>query len=196
MYSNRWTPGLRQGDVVGPIIYPKLKGPPQINHRPQGWGDDRKVNLSLEQPAYERYAVVASHDCEFNDGKRALFLMARLDDLNRDVKQEQVEAIRAANDAIRIEEKEEGEDEAPPRYDYIDTFVFDPVAGAFDTEKLVRFTTLTAWPEDMLDYVISLKRAELEHEYRVRFQRKLAFFLGREADDEPDENKFDAPAAS
>lgn len=140
----------------------------------------------LEFPAADRYVVVASHDCDFTEAKRDHFLLARLQEFNRRLDAEAREAIKAANDAIRVEE---GADE---RYEYIDTFVLDPLPGSFDEFMPVQFTTISPWHSSLVEEFQKLKRAELEHEHRVRLRKKLAFFFGREAADIADEEKFNA----
>lgn len=199
MYSTRWTRGLRQGDVVGPIDYPKLKNPPQQVHKPAGWGGDPDISTLLEMPASERYAVVVSHDCDFTEAKRPQFLLARIQGFNPQLAVEQRSAIAAANDAVRVlgseTDSQQTEEADGGRYDYIDTFVLEPLAGCFDEDMLISFTTITAWPASMLETIVSMKKAELEHEQRVRLRKKLGFFFGREADDVDDGEKRDAPSA-
>ena len=191
MYSGRWTPGLRQGDILGPCPYPKLKNLPQQARR-EGWKSGSQPAQALEFPADDRYAVVVSHDCEFNATKRVHFLLARVEAFSPRLDEPVRAEIKASNDAIRIGEGNEGAE----RWDYIDTFVLDPLPPHFETDMLVRFTAITAWPMSDLKTFVDLKRAELEHAHRVRLRKKLGFFFGRDADDEPDEKKFDAPAST
>ncbi len=185
MYSELRSPILRQGDVCGPILFPKFKNAPQPVLRPQGWSADAQINNTLELPADSRYVVVVSHCCEFNEAKRAQFLVARIQDFAGNVSPESRAAIRTANDAIR-------ESDAEQRYDYIDTFVLDPIASCFPEPQLVSFTTITALPISMVATVERLKHAELEHEHRVKLRNKLGFFFGREAED-INENEKRAP---
>jgi hypothetical protein len=187
VYSTRWTQHLRQGDVFGRIPYPKFKGAPQQSQRPAGWAAGAKVSEYLEYPVDQRFAVIVSHDCEFTADRRPHFLVARVQDFSPRISEEQRAAIRAANDAVR--EKPE----APERFDYIDTFVLEPLSGCFEDNQLVSFTTITALPMSMSGTVLDLKQAELEHEDRVRLRKKLGFFLGRDGDDVPDQDKTDAP---
>ena len=176
MYAGRWSETLRQGDVCGPILYPKFKNPPQRALRPQGWAAEASVNATLELPADSRHIVIVSHCCEFNEAKRAQFLVARIQDFSPNLSPEDRVAIRAANDAIR--ESEDGE-----RYDFIDTFVLDPVPNCFTEPRLISFTTIMALPISMVSNVKGLKHAELEHEHREKLRKKLGFFFGRDADD-------------
>jgi hypothetical protein len=133
-----------------------------------------------------RYAVVMSHDCEFNDEKRPQFLIARVQDFQRDLPLETRALIKAANGAVT-----EAEDEQ--RYDYIDTFVLEPIPGCFETEQLVSFTTITALPISMTAEIKTMKRAELKHEHRVQLRRKLGFFFGRDAEDIDEAEKTAPP---
>jgi hypothetical protein len=182
LYSDLRSPTLRQGDVCGPIPFPKFKNAPQPVLRPQGWASDADVNSTLELPADSRYVVVVSHCCEFNEAKRAQFLVARIQDFAGNLTSEARIAIRAANDAIR-------ESDAEQRYDYIDTFVLDPLTDCFAEPQLVSFTTITALPISMVGTVKKTKHAELEHEHRVRLRSKLGFFFGRDAEDIDEKDK-------
>ena len=186
MYAGRWSKTLRQGDVCGPILFPKFKNAPQQVLRPQGWTAEAAVNDTLELPADRRHVVIVSHCCEFNEAKRAQFLVARIQDFAPNLSSADRAAIRAANDAIR--ESEAGESEADEsgdgkRYDYIDTFVLDPIPNCFAEPRLVSFTTIMALPIAMASNIKALKHAELEHEHREKLRKKLGFFFGRDADD-------------
>jgi hypothetical protein len=187
LYSDRWSQRLRQGDIVGQIPYPKFKGVPQWSRR-SGWAEDAPANEILEYPASRRFAVIVSHDCEFNETKRAHFLVARVQDFAPTLSDDTRAQIRAANDAIR-----EAEDGSGERFDYIDSFVLDPLEDCFAETQVVSFTTITALPMSMRRDVEAVKQAELAHEHRVRLRRKLAFFFGREGEDVPDAEKRDRP---
>jgi hypothetical protein len=187
---------LRQGDVCGPILFPKFKNPPQPVHRPQGWGVDAQTNSTLELPADSRYVVVVSHCCEFNEAKRAQFLVARIQEFAPNLSPEDRVAIRAANDAIRESEPGSEDDESESdesadgeRFDYIDTFVLEPIPNCFAEPQLVSFTTIMALPIAMASNIKALKHAELEHEHRIKLRKKLGFFFGREADDVDESEK-------
>jgi hypothetical protein len=93
------------------------------------------------------------------------------------------EAMMSSNAAVQVEDK-------PPRYSYLDYYVLDPLDGCFSEYMLIDFTTITAFTKDMVSKVKALKQAELDHDHRVELRRKLAFFLGRDANDVPDERKF------
>jgi hypothetical protein len=182
LYAGRWSKTLRQGDVCGPILFPKFKNAPQQVLRPQGWAAEATVNDTLELPADRRHVVIVSHCCEFNEAKRTQFLVARIQDFAPNLSPEDRVAIRAANDAIR--ESDDGE-----RYDYIDTFVLDPVLNCFSEPQLVSFTTIMALPISMVANLKALKHAELEHEHREKLRNKLGFFLGRKGDDVDESEK-------
>lgn len=190
MYSDRWSARLRQGDVVGPVPYPKLKNPPQKILKPAGWAAGAGASHALEFPVDERYAVIVSHDCEFNEAKRRQFLLARVQDFPDSLAPEVQAQLRAANEAVREEGDDPGE-----RYDYLDAFVLDPLPGSFETERVVSFTTIVAFPMTMVGTVREMKKAELKHEHRHQLRQKIAFFFGRGGGDVPDEEKVDAPAA-
>ena len=193
MYSARWTQGLRQGDIVGPVLYPRLRNAPDEVEISKSLIGNPQSSQLLQMPADERFAVIVSHDCDVTAAKgRSHVLLARIREFDRQLSEETRQEIRAANDAVRIDEgSEDGQ-----RYEYIDTFVLDPLPGSFDEPMLVQFTTITSWPIRVYDSLVAKKKAELEHEHRVQLRNKLGFFLGRAADDEPDEDKFDAPTGA
>lgn len=137
--------------------------------------------MVIEQPALERYAVVLSHDCEFNDTKRTHFVIARLQDFGRNLDESAQQVIAASNRALS---PPDDEPEALERFEYIDTFVMQPLIGCFDKLQLLAIPTMTALPMTAKSSVVELKKAELEHEHRVLLRRKLGFFFGREAEDD------------
>jgi len=146
-------------------------------------GQDHKEVIL--QGDYYHLAIV-SHCCEFNEGKRAKFLVARLQTVRGDLSSEQLEAVRLSNDI-------EARAEAGEAIDGLDGFLFEPVPGQFDQPMVASFQTITPIPTSMADSLKSTKRAELEHDVRVQFRRKLGFFFGREADDVPEDEKAPAP---
>jgi hypothetical protein len=147
-------------------------------------GDGQAIN-ALEIPAKAVYAMVVSHDCEFNEGKRDQFLAARTRHLDPRLTEEELEELRSGNNAAA--RAEAGEAVA------IDTFYLDPLPGVFETPRIVDFCTMTPFPTKLVSDAAKLKLAELEHEERVRLREKLALFVGRTAEDISNDEKFDAP---
>src|SRR4051812_14341204 len=100
MYSDRWSPGLRQGDVLGKVFFPALGA------QFQTVSTTASVVGGLSMPAIEnvlvkgeqRFAIVISHDCEFNEDKRNRLLLARLESVPGNLKEDQLIALRASND--------------------------------------------------------------------------------------------------
>jgi hypothetical protein len=192
VYSDRWSPGLRQGDIVGKIQLPLLGKKFEVSVDTQslvapvsGAALPRRAFVPIE----ETFVVVVSHDCEFNEGKRNKLLVARLQRPPGNLDSDQLDALRASNDfeaRIRADQPVAG----------VDNWVFRSLPGVLEVEHVVSFTTITPLPMTMRDDLRSVKRAELLHEERVRFREKLAYFMGRKADDVPDADKVPAPAPS
>jgi hypothetical protein len=186
VYSSKWSRELRQGDVFGLWPYPKLRGSPQLIARPQGWAQDADVLTALEYPAEAKFCVILSHCCEFTEGRRERFLVARLQKVNERWPEEKRAAILASNDTVEVKGK--------PRYEFLEFFALDPLDGCYPDPMLIDFNTITTLTKDALSQVKALKRAELEHPHRIHLRRKLAFFLGRDAPDVAEDKKVDAPA--
>src|SRR5579862_7324579 len=133
MYSPRWSPGLRQGDVLGKINFPLPKSTIQwmvsggLAALPGG-----QPTAAVIQ-ATPRFVAVVSHDCEFNEDKRLHFLVARIDDLGP-VSDEQIAFLRRGNDV----EASAGEGREFP----VDSFILDPLPGAFDKPMRINFCTI------------------------------------------------------
>jgi hypothetical protein len=178
VYAERWTPEvLRQGDVVGEIPFPtpklNLHGVVQATFV----GVTREKIESFVVPASYRYAVVVSHDCEFNEGKRETFHLARLVRIPYDLSDEQQEKLWAFNDPFIDEHGE-------PKYGAIDTFVVEPIVGRFEHRMLVDFGSITPFPMTLAQQVLALKCAEMLHAEREKLRRKVAFYFGRDAEDD------------
>ena len=189
MYVDRWSPGLRQGDVLGEVFMPAMAS--EIRFLPQAQRVTSEAQVerpreALIQGAW-RFVAVVSHDCEFNEGKREKLLVARIQGLPRNLTSEERVALRESNDV-------EARSEAGENIAGVNSWLFDPLPGAFDEESVADFTSITALPMGLLDEYRSLKRAELHHDHRLLFRFKLAWFFGRPADDVPDEEKSDRPA--
>ncbi len=188
MYSGKWSPGLRQGDVFGPFPFPYIKATARPVTRAAFEAKPGAEVEELQIPAGSRFIAVLSHDCEFNEGKRVSFLVARLINLNANLTEAQRQELRAANDAL---EGAEG-----PIYAVLNTFVVDAIPGVLADAMQIDFASMTSFPMKAVGNCHALKRAELDHEHRVKLRRKLAFYFGRDADDIPDDEKADPPAIS
>ena len=184
MYADRWSPGLRQGDVLGTVFLPLLGSDFKIV-APRG-----SLTEGLpEQPIQEiiiggenRFVVVVSHDCEFNEDKRNKLLVARLQNVPGNLSDEERADLRESNNAeARVAEGKE--------VSGIDNFVFAPLPGAFDSEQIASFTTITPLPMGKREELRAAKWAELNQEHRVLFRKKLGLFFARDAEDIPDEEK-------
>ena len=190
MYSAKWSPGLRQGDILGPIPLPLLGTdfsvviPSRTLIAPAA-ADKFSVNI----PAERMIVTVISHDCEFNEGKRNKLLVARLQKPRGNLTPEERQDLRYSNDVnARVD--------ANLDIAAVNAFLFDPVAGVFEDEQVSNFETITALPMKMADDLRGQKRAELDQATRVLFRLKLAWFVSRAAEDIPEEEKVDPPAES
>jgi hypothetical protein len=188
VYADRWSPGLRQGDVLGKVPFPLAKsgfrGLPDVGGL-SGTGAGAPTQFLIE--GNPRYVMVVSHDCEFNEGKRTHFTVARIDSIDARTSDDELDILRLGNDVQRA--AEEGKTIA------LDTFFLEPLRGAFDQPHRVNFATLVSIPMQLKSEAVKLKKAELEHAVRILLRRKLTFFFGRDADDIPDEAKRDRPQA-
>jgi hypothetical protein len=189
LYSNRWSPGLRQGDIFGEISFPYL-GATLKSTATSGSLVEPIAVLPEEVvvPCQRRYVVVVSHDCEFNEDKRNRLLVARIEAVPKNLSLEQVEDLRESND-VRARA------EAKKTIAGVDSFLLAAVPGAFPDERIAVFTTITPLSMKMKGEFVAVKRAEMEHDHRVLFRDKLAWFFGRSADDISDDEKSDAPPA-
>ena len=184
MYSERWSPRLRQGDILGPLPLPLLGTQFEVvaPTRSLTSGIETSAGGKIIIDAENVVVAVISHDCEFNDDKRNKLLVARLQNVPGNLDSEQREALRGSNDvAARVEA-----DEAIAG---VDSFLLAPLPGRYEQEQVVNFGTITPLPMKMKADLLSVKRAELRHDVRELFRAKLAWFFGRHADDMPDDQK-------
>jgi hypothetical protein len=201
MYVPRWSRDPRQGDIFGTYPYPKLKNLPQITERPQGWQGEGGTATVLEYPAEYQYAVLISHCCEFREGKRERFLIARIQSFPPRMSDEMRAQVEASNAAVQIEEPEAATEFATPgdgekpepkeRYEYLELFVLDPLPGCFADKMLVDFSTIMSIHKGMIPYLKSDKKAEFEQEDREQFRKKLGMFLARDAGDVKEDRRVD-----
>ena len=191
MYSYRWSPGLRQGDIVGEIFFPTLGSDIQVVTTTRSLHPEVATATTdrVLVPGQPRFVVIVSHDCEFNEGKRNRLLVARIDSVPGNLTPQQINDLRESND-VRTRA------EAGKTVAGADSFLLAPVPGAFNEEKVAVFTTITPLSMKMRDGLVERKRAEMDQEHRILFREKLAWFLGRAADDIEDEEKVDAPSST
>lgn len=67
MYSERWSPGLRQGDIIGPMPMPIMGSDFTVGFRARSLiaPASGEADLTVTIPAAKVLATVISHDCEF-----------------------------------------------------------------------------------------------------------------------------------
>lgn len=187
MYAARWSPRLRQGDVFGEVHFPLPKAgyglvAPEASPAvaAQSTGPHRLI-----VPGSPRYAVVLSHDCEFNDRKRAHFLAARIQEPPGRVTPDLIDELRRGNEhRARV---------AEGRPIQLDMFLLEPLEGVFDSPRVVNFCSITPFPMQLREDMLRLKRAELEHRHRHLLREKLAAFVGRRTDDVDEDFKEEIP---
>lgn len=190
MYADRWSPRLRQGDILGPLPLPLMGKDFTVAYQTRSlvsrdMGEEQQLSVTI--PAAETITVVISHDCEFNENKRNKLLIARLQSVQRNLNAEERQALRDSNDV-------QARSDAQLPVAGVDAFLFEPLSGVYEDEQVANFATITPLPMKMADELRELKRAELEHGTRVLFRRKLAWFMGRAAEDIPDEEKIEPPS--
>lgn len=151
--------------------------------------------VALTKPANPKqttvaYAMVVSHDCEFNPGKRHFFLAARLDRMPHDARNDStlIDELRAGNDYRQRSSK--GNPIA------LDAFFLEPIPGVLDDEYgyVANFASITPFSMKFKKDLLRLKHAELEHSHREQLRAKLAIFFGRLAGDVSNDLKVDRPA--
>lgn len=135
------------------------------------------------------YAMVVSHDCEFNRGKRHFFLAARVDRVRHEARSDSalIDELRAGND-YRARSSTGNPIE-------LGAFFLEPIIGVLDDETgyVANFTSITPFSMKFNRDLLKLKRAELEHSHREQLRAKLAIFFGRPGVDVVDEFKVDRP---
>lgn len=186
MYATRWSQTLRQGDIIGPLPFPKLQKIPQLVARPQGWEQDAQILTGLDYQAAEEFCMVMSHDCEFTEARRDRFVIARIQDIDDRWPAEKKALLLKSNNPLPDED-----DPSKERFAFAETYVLDPLEPCWDEPRMVDFTALLTVPrKPMFAMAKSMKRAELEHDRRLDLRLKIAYFFGRgPGDDLPDHEK-------
>jgi hypothetical protein len=185
-----WSPGLRQGDIVGPVMLPLIGkdlmfiGSAAALTRTSPEQGVSQVIIKTE----ERYVAVVSHDCEFNEAKRNKLLVARLQGVPGNLAPEELDRLLASNDIEAVLAADPDATIAG-----VDSFVVDPILPCFEASHVVNFATITALPMSMKGDLTATKKAEMDHDHRVLFRTKLAWFFGRVADDIPDDERIQPP---
>src|SRR4051794_36156061 len=100
MYEVRWSPHLRQGDSLGPLLFPLASAKLVYYTAPGSWlAPPSGAAGGVQVPASARHAAVVSHDCEFNEGKRNYLALARIESVDRRMDADALGEFRRANDA-------------------------------------------------------------------------------------------------
>lgn len=194
MYKPRddWSETLRQGDVFGEIAYPLVTNQATLNADIPLYGAAGGGQDSIRIPFTQRLAVVVSHCCEFNPGKRSNFLMARVESMNtHKMTPDEIALLKTGNDYEKCV--------AEGKPIQLDTFVLDPIADSFTELRRVNLQTICSYPIAFVDEMVKLKKAELADEHRELFRKKLAMFFARPSEPETEaaavESATDAIAA-
>lgn len=198
---DRWTPWLRQGDVFGPVDFPLqrsafsrigIAASPAAELEPREASAVEPFSGSGAQALIQTtvaYAMVVSHDCEFNPGKRHFFLAARVDRVPHE----------ARNNSALIDELKVGNDyrarssEGNPIE--LGAFFLEPIPNVLDGDPgyVANFTSITPFSMKFKNDLLKLKRAELAHGHREQLRAKLAVFFGRSGGDVSNDLKVDRP---
>lgn len=129
-----------------------------------------------------KYVAVVSHDCEFNEGKRDRLLVARMSSVDKRWDEERLESLRQSNDV-------EARHEAGEEVNSVDSFLLEAIPDEFESCHLALFSTLTPFSMSLAKSLHLAKKAELDHQQRLLFRRKLAWYFMRNPDDVPDDEK-------
>jgi hypothetical protein len=183
MWSDDWSPTLRQGDIIGPIWMPMI-GKKDLDVV----GSVGIAAMEMTEPKQAlvpispRYVAVVSHDCEFNENKRERLLVARVQTIDPRMTPEQINEARESNDV-------EARHNANKHVDGVDSFVIDPIDGVSDAFQAVSFTTIMPVPMPQVTALLGAKVAELTHDQRLIYKRKLIWFFTRSNEDVPADAK-------
>jgi hypothetical protein len=184
VWAERWSPDLRQGDVIGEILFPQLGKTFDVLGSSRSLIPEAEPQIQqVVLPATPQLLVIVSHDCEFNEGKRNKVLVARVQGVPGNLSGEQREHLRRSNDIATLAD----EDIAG-----VDSFLLQPIPSVTEQERVVNFATITPLPMGLREELRSQKRAEMAHGERLLFRRKLAWFLGGRGDDDiSDDERID-----
>ena len=192
MYSDSLSPGLWQGDVLGPVFVPAMASEIRFLPRAQpvtSMTEEQRPEEAIIRGSW-RFVAVVSHECEFNADKRTRFLVARIQAVPRDLTPERRVALRESNDV-------EARARAGQEVASVNTFLFDPAPDAFEEESVADFTSITTLPMGAIEQYVALKKAELQPDHRVLFRKKLAWFFSRGLEPpDPEEHEETAEAGS
>lgn len=192
------TSRLRQGDVLGEFYFPRFSfGAVHLLHAFADDGSltfDDRAQLSVQRGP----AVVISQCCEFNEGKRNAFSLARLVSVRRRLAElERTRGLNIARLVPLAKSSYRGREVTPTLVRDLEAAnEIDPDAdqNAAVNVYLYRADGTVLTEPHIADFseVISIriadserlkkqKRLELEPAFRRQFQLKLAYFYGREA---------------
>ena len=130
--------------------------------------------------------MVVSHDCDFNEGNREFFLVARVQELSRGQKvPDKLDHMKKGNDprARTAAGKPIG----------LNMFVLDPVPGTLGEHAIGNFELIIPVAVRFRGDLFKLKIAEMDDQHRKWLRKKLAIFVGRPEDDILDELKVPKP---
>jgi hypothetical protein len=181
---------LRQGDVIRGMYLPRYSlSTLSLLHKMGAAGGleyEHRAILKAEQG----FAVVISQCCEFNQGKRNAFSLARLLSVRQALWPDPprwgfslaelvpakwtgvaVGKLREANTVT-----EEGENAA------VNVYLYDADGHVLTEPHIVDFTQVMSVRMEDKDKVLRGKALQLDREHRLEFQFKLSYFYSRPAD--------------
>lgn len=190
MYSERWSRCLRQGDILGGVWFPGRAFTVKVTVPDVGTGSGMRpfTDPMLSAAAHQSDVMVISHDCEFNEGKRTHFIVARIEGVSNISPDEMAVRLSANSMQTALEL-------GIPLW--ADSFPLAPSRTLFGDERYrrVNFCRVMSLPMTDVAAFLEQKKAELMHQDRQNLRFKLGAFFGRAADDIPDEDKY-VPDAS
>jgi len=188
------TARLRQGDVISELYLPRYS-PKSIIPLAKGV-DNLEFGDRLIIQAKPTRAIVLSQCCEFNEGKRNAFSLARLLRLPgrkrgrcRDWGVNLAEVVPFSRSSFRgkaslgLEELRAANQVDPeaPTNRAVNVFLLDTDGRFLLEPHIVDFTQVTSIKMEDKQYVLERKVLQLDAPTRRQFQLKLAYFYGRRA---------------
>lgn len=184
---------LRQGDVIRGIYFPTYSFPELLLlHKIDDVGG-LKFDKRVVVGATQRFAVVISQCCEFNEGKRNAFSLAAMMGVKEMLRvgttrwgfnlaqlipaahlRIPVDRLRAAN----VIDENSGEPNAA-----VNSYLYDSGGNVLTEPQVVDFTRVISIRMEDQKAVLRAKVLQLDSDHRLEFQFKLAHFYGRPAEE-------------
>jgi hypothetical protein len=182
---------LRQGDVLKGVYLPRysllnLSLLHKLDKEGELQFDDRAV-----MKASRGFAVVLSQCCEFNEGKRNAFSLARLVKAKEallpkismwGVNLAELVPARYTKMAVDILQAANKLDEEHPNNAAVNVYLYDVHGNVLTEPYIVDFTQVFSIKIEDSPKLLKMKVLELDNEHRLEFQLKLGYFYSRPAE--------------